>query len=333
MFKKSVISVLVLLIFAAAGLFYGHNTVEQFAAAPRVKQEQLLKVPKGTHFTAFGRLLAEQGLMDDVELMPWFGRLHPELTRIKSGTFMLQSDWSLYDILNQVISGKEHQFAVTFVEGITFKEWRQQLAGLQGIIKSQQLDDEKALAHVINGKHEKLEGLLQPQTYYYTDNTSSLEIVKRAYQRQQRYLMESWQNRQKDLPLKSPYEALILASIIEKETGYGDERTTVSSVFINRLRKGMRLQTDPTVIYGMGDSFDGNIRRKDLRAKTAYNTYVINGLPPTPIAMPGPASIDAALHPAQTKFLYFVSKGNGQHYFSKSLKEHNRAVRKYILGK
>ena len=162
---------------------------------------------------------------------------------------------------------------------------------------------------------------------------SAFSIIKKAYLHQQSVLDKLWPERDENLPYKTPYEALIMASIIEKESGLANDRDKISSVFVNRLRIGMRLQTDPTVIYGMGERYDGRIRKKDLQEKTAYNTYTINGLPPTPIAMPSEEAMYAALHPAKTRYLYFVSKGDGTSYFSKSLKEHNNAVNKYIRGK
>lgn len=170
-----------------------------------------------------------------------------------------------------------------------------------------------------------------PETYFYTAGTSGRDIIKRAYADMQTALQANWELRQKNLPLQSPYELLILASIVEKETGQASERAMIASVFENRLNKGMRLQTDPTVIYGMGDRYDGNIRKADLREPTPYNTYLIKGLPPTPIAMPGKAALLAAAQPEDSPYFYFVSRGDGSHVFSRTLSEHNRNVRKYIL--
>ena len=187
---------------------------------------------------------------------------------------------------------------------------------------------DKLLAH----PYDSAEGLLYPDTYYYVAQSKASELLLRAYQRMTDKLQQAWLNREADLPYDTPYKALIMASIIEKETARGFERPVIASVFVNRLRKNMRLQTDPTVIYGLGEQFDGDITRAHLKQKTPYNTYRIKGLPPTPIAMAGLASIEAALNPDVTEFLYFVSKKDGTHHFSKTLAEHNRAVRYYQLG-
>jgi UPF0755 protein len=175
------------------------------------------------------------------------------------------------------------------------------------------------------------EGLFFPSTYRFDDGDSDADILRRAYRRMQRVLDDAWAKRDPELPYATPYEALIMASIVEKETGQADEREAIAGVFVRRLRRGMKLQTDPTVIYGLGAAFDGNLRRADLRRDTPYNTYTRHGLPPTPIALPGAAAIEAALHPADGKALYFVAKGDGSHHFSDSLRQHNNAVRRYQL--
>ena len=190
---------------------------------------------------------------------------------------------------------------------------------------------EQQILAAIGAKESKLEGLLLAETYRVERGTSDIALLKRAYKAMHKLLDEQWQSRNKKLPYKNAYEALIMASIVEKETGASKERPVIAGVFVNRMRIGMKLQTDPTVIYGMGDRYKGNITRADLRRPSAYNTYVIKRLPPTPISTVGPEAIKAALNPVKTKYLYFVAKGDGSHYFSKSLREHNNAVRKYQL--
>lgn len=257
-------------------------------------------------------------------------RIHPEAANIHVGTYKMDEMMTPAQIAERLRSGQEHQYRVTLVEGETFAQWWQQLNDTPGIVASEYSEAE--LAAYLGASNSKLEGLLLPETYYYTDNTPAEQIAKRAYQAMEKVLNEAWVSRQANLPLNDQYELLILASIIEKETAVADERDKVASVFVNRLNKKMRLQTDPTVIYGMGDRYQGNIRRADLREATPYNTYVIPRLPPTPIAMPSAQSIVATANPQQSPYFYFVANGEGGHYFSKTLSEHNRAVRKYILN-
>jgi UPF0755 protein len=227
--------------------------------------------------------------------------------------------------------GKATQGSITFIEGKTFKQMRIKLANNNAVRTTiADLSDAEVMRVVGNGKNHA-EGLFFPDTFYFDRGTADIVLLKRSYEGMQSKLAAAWANRASGLPYKDSYEALIMASIVEKETGKASERPMIAGVFLNRLRIGMRLQTDPTVIYGMGDKYDGNIRRKDLTTDTIYNTYTRDGLPPTPIAMPGLASIEAALHPEKTKALYFVGKGDGSHQFSNSLVEHNRAVAKYQL--
>jgi len=329
---KKIASAMVILIALAAMLFvFAKQEFESYVTLPRLDKTQLITVPAGSNFSRLGDDLLAQSIISDLHWWKVLGKLKPELTQIRSGTFEIQEGFSLEDILLTITSGKEFQFKVTFVEGSTFKEWLVKLNNAEHLQPLQKTEAE--LLKALDIKHPKLEGLLFPETYYYSVNMSAYKIIEKAYRHQTEVLERLWNEREKGLPYKTPYEALIMASIIEKESGLSDDRDKISSVFVNRLRIGMRLQTDPTVIYGMGERYKGRIRSRDLREKTAYNTYKINGLPPTPIAMPSEAALYATLHPAKTKYLYFVSKGDGTSYFSKNLKEHNRAVQKYILGK
>nr|WP_175579396.1 endolytic transglycosylase MltG [Vibrio hepatarius] len=316
---------------AAAGYLYITKQVEQYITQPlQIEQEQIFTIKPGTSFSRVLADLTEEQYIAQSEVAKLVRRLHPELTQLKAGTYLLEPGLNLTQALEVFKQGKEHQFSITFVEGSTFKEWREALVNASYLEHEITGLSEAEIAKLLGIEREKLEGLLLAETYHYTFGTSDLDILKRAAQKLQQVLDQQWQTRQDKLPLKTPYEALILASIIEKETAVEEERERVASVFVNRLNKRMRLQTDPTVIYGMGDKYDGNIRKKDLRTPTPYNTYVISGLPPTPIAMPGEASIAAALNPEASNYLYFVASGKGGHVFSKTLNEHNRAVRAYL---
>lgn len=330
-FKKIASAFSILFTLAIIALFFGKQQIDDYLSLPRIDKTQLLSVKEGSNFSRLGDNLLAQSIVTDLRWWKVIGKLHPELTKIRSGTYQIKEGSNLQDILLIVNNGKEYQFKVTLVEGSTFKDWAENLNNAEQLGALQKT--EAQILEALNIPYKKLEGLLFPETYHYSADMSAFKIVKKAYQHQSAVLAKQWAEREKGLPYKTPYEALIMASIIEKESSLADDRDKISSVFVNRLRKGMRLQTDPTVIYGMGDRYKGRIRSKDLREKTLYNTYQINGLPPTPIAMPSEASLYATLHPAKTKYLYFVSKGDGSSYFSKNLKEHNRAVRKYILGK
>lgn len=329
--NKITMTILILLILLCAAVFITQKKIEGYLTISRIDRTMLFTVEAGSNFSRLGNRLYDQSIVNDLTWWKVVAKVYPELTSIKSGTYKFQEGSSLKDILTILNTGIEHQFKVTFVEGSTFKEWLTILSSAPFLMPFDK--NEQEILQLLGSPYTKLDGLLFPETYHYYAQMDVLKIIKQAYGQQQQVLDKLWSSRDKDLPLKTPYEALILASIIEKESALSDDRDKIASVFINRLRLGMRLQTDPTVIYGMGDLYQGNIRKQDLLEKTAYNTYQIDGLPPTPIAMASEAALYAALHPAASNYLYFVSKGDGTSYFSKNLADHNSAVRKYILGK
>jgi len=258
-------------------------------------------------------------------------RLLGKETFLQACEYTLIKNVSPYQLILSLHHGKSTQGSITFIEGKTFQQMREKLAKNDAVKTTiDGMSDAEVMRLVGNGE-KNAEGLFFPETFYFDRHTTDTILLKRSYDIMKTKLVAAWANRASGLPYKSSYEALIMASIIEKETGKASERSMIAGVFLNRLRIGMRLQTDPTVIYGMGERYKGNIRKKDLEADTVYNTYTRSGLPPTPIAMPSLAAIEAALHPESTKALYFVGKGDGSHAFSSSLSEHNRAVAKYQL--
>ena len=275
--------------------------------------------------------LVEQGVLNRAWPFVLLAKISGKETYLQAGDYTLNKNITPYQLMLSLNHGKATQGNITFIEGKTFKQMREKLAKNDAIeATTTQLSDAQVIQSLGNGENHA-EGLFFPDTFYFDRGTTDKVILKRSYAIMQTKLDAAWQNRAPDLPYKNSYEALIMASIVEKETGKASERPMIAGVFLNRLRIGMRLQTDPTVIYGMGETYNGNIRRKDLLKDTIYNTYTRYGLPPTPIAMPGLASINAALHPESTKSLYFVGKGDGSHAFSATLNEHNRAVAKYQL--
>ncbi len=319
---------IILILFCLAG------TVAYFAFKPlQLSHKPLaftLNPGSSLKNAAFQMKLA--GILEDDWSFVWLARALGKAGHIKYGNYQLEKDISLYELIEMISAGRTERGQITFVEGITFKELRALLDAYPGLRHDSMPITDSEILKRIGAVEPDSEGLFFPDTYNFASGSSDLAVLKRAYQTMQHHLQDSWAKRDSDLPLDSPYQALILASIIEKETGKPEDRRMVASVFINRLRKNMRLQTDPTVIYGMGDKFDGNLRKRDLTTDTSYNTYTRAGLTPTPIALPGLASIEAVLHPAQSKALYFVARGDGSSYFSESLTEHNNAVNRYQLN-
>jgi len=281
------------------------------------------------------RAVASQLVEAHILREPWsftaLVRINGKAGEVKAGNYFLESNPTPLQLFRMITRGDVSMNEIAFIEGWTFKRMRQALDENAAIRHETPQLTERDILRRIGALDETAEGLFYPDTYYFSSGMSDLVILKRAYQAMQTRLAEAWTERDPLLPYLEPYEALIMASIVEKETGRAGERPLIAGVFINRLRINMRLQTDPTVIYGMGEQFDGNLRKQDLLTDTPYNTYTRPGLPPTPIAMPGGSAILAVLHPAATKALYFVGKGDGTHKFSASLAEHNQAVARYQL--
>ncbi|WFQ80143.1 endolytic transglycosylase MltG [Xenorhabdus sp. SF857] len=305
--------------------------IENFAdQGINLSQELIFTVPVGTGRTGLQALLTQYKLIEESQLLPWLLRFKPELAKFKAGTYRLQKGMSLKSVLQLFASGKETQFTIRFVEGSRLSDWSKILQNAPYLKHEIENKTPKELLDALGMKEgESLEGWFYPDTYLYTAGTSDLALLKRAHNKMKTVVGQEWENREKNLPYKSAYEMLIMASIIEKETAIESERTKVASVFVNRLRLKMKLQTDPTVIYGLGDKYTGTIFRSNLNTFTPYNTYMIDGLPPTPIAMPGLASTKAAAHPAVTEYLYFVANGDGGHTFTTNLVAHNKAVSLY----
>ncbi len=288
------------------------------------------KVRSGASLQSVARELAAERVLPEPYGFRILGRVQGKAAAIQAGTYRIESGITPLALLDKLARGDVVVLSIRFVEGTTLRQWLARLAGDPDVRHT--LDGRaEALPALLGIAESSAEGWLFPDTYRFTPGIADLEILRRAHAAMQHRLAAAWAGRDPDLPLAGPYEALILASIVEKETGLASERPLIASVFVNRLRLGMRLQTDPTVIYGMGERYDGNIRKRDLEADTPWNTYTRAGLPPTPIAMPGEQSLQAAVHPADSRYLYFVGRGDGSHAFSRTLEEHNRAVARYQL--
>ena len=337
--KKFFIFLLILLLILGGVGFWGYQKLTSFVHTPvNVTQDQLLTIERGTTGSKLVALLEQENILEHADLLPWLLKLQPQLNKVKAGTYSLTGVKTLQDLLDMINSGKEAQFSVKFIEGKTFKEWRKNLENAPHLKQTLQGKTDKEIMALLDipavakavYEWNNMDGWLYPDTYNYTPNSTDLELLKRSATRLQKALDKAWNERDENLPLADPYQMLILASIVEKETGIAAERPQVASVFINRLKANMKLQTDPTVIYGMGESYTGNIRKKDLETITPYNTYMIEGLPPTPIAMVSESALQAVAHPAKTDFYYFVADGSGGHKFTRNLNEHNKAVQEYL---
>lgn len=288
-------------------------------------------VHSGSSIKAVSRQLAGQGVFREGESFWILSRIVGKGRTIQAGTYRLERPLTPLELLEKLRRGDVVMVEMLFVEGTTLRQWIAQLAAEPRVRHSLPAKGDAELRAALGIPQPAAEGWFFPDTYRFAPGVSDVEILKRAHAAMKKRLDEAWQSRDPSLPLTDPYQALILASIVEKETAAPDERPLVASVFVNRLRRGMRLQTDPTVIYGMGESYAGNIRKRDLTTDTPWNTYTRDGLPPTPIAMPGAGAIRASTQPAKSDYLYFVSRGDGTHEFTRTLEEHNRAVAKWQL--
>ncbi|TMO58603.1 endolytic transglycosylase MltG [Pseudoalteromonas aurantia] len=321
---KKIFLVVIALIVVVTILFT--HQVAKFKSLPLNNVQSLFHVKPGTGFNQLCRAWQNEQYLVSCVPYRFYAKLFPEKFTLKAGVYDI-SNLTVLAAIEKINEGQQQQFFFTIIEGEQLRVVLKKLKESRYITYDVEL---KTLIEQL-GLDGSAEGYLLPETYAYTAGTSAVSLLHRAKSKMDEVLGVEWNNRAQNLPISTPYQALILASIIEKETGYGPERGLISSVFINRLNAKMRLQTDPTVIYGLGEQFDGDIKRQDLRQYTPYNTYRIKGLPPTPIAMPSQDAIRAALNPEASDYFYFVAKGNGQHQFSKDLTAHNRAVQKYIL--
>ena len=327
MFKliKKLILVGLCLALALAGGFYWRVT-----SPLTLKSEQVdFEISPGRGLRAAASEIARSG----VEIDPWMlialGKLWRVETSIKAGSYEISRGINLVDLLSKLTRGDVTQTEITFIEGWTFRQMRERLDAHPDVRHDSKGLTDAEIMRLIGAQQNVAEGLFFPDTYLFSKQGRDLDILRRAYRSMQRHLAREWETRAGGLPYADPYQALTMASIVEKETGRDQDRPLVAAVFVNRLRQGMLLQTDPTVIYGLGEKFDGNLKKRDLLADTPYNTYTRSGLPPTPIAMPGLASLQSALHPAASSAIYFVARGDGSSQFSRTLEEHNQAVNRY----
>ncbi|WP_158773055.1 endolytic transglycosylase MltG [Cobetia sp. L2A1] len=318
----------------AAGVVGFRYWQAQLLSPLTIEKEQIFEVPRGASLAKVVSELQAAGIVEASWPYKVWARLEPTAVNgLRAGEFRLTPNLNGRELVALLSSDDVVSYTLTVPEGWTFAQLRTVMNAAPKLEHTTQDMSDDALMAAIGAGDEKPEGRFFPDTYRYHKGVSDVSLLKRAHKRMTTTLEEVWAGRDKDLPISSDYEALILASLIERETGAPEERDEIAGVFKRRLERGMRLQTDPTVIYGLGDDYDGSLSRADLRKPTAWNTYVITGLPPTPIAMPGRAALEAAVHPKAGDTYYFVAKGEGRHQFSRTLSEHNAAVRRYILNR
>jgi len=325
---RSLTAVVVLSVAVAAAIVW--RWVEHPLPMPADRVE--VRVAPGSSARAIARQLQDAGVRVNEQLFVIAVRATGATRGLRAGRYELERGMTLRQLIDKLRRGDVLRERLTIVEGWTFRDLRAALAAHADLRPDSAGLSDTELLRAIGAAESHPEGLFAPDTYLFDPGSSDLDLLRSAHRAQAAALAQAWQGRAAGLPLATPYELLILASIVEKETGLADERGLVAGVFANRLRIGMRLQTDPTVIYGLGSAFDGNLRKRDLLADGPYNTYTRAGLPPTPIALPGRAALEAAARPQVTRALYFVARGDGSSAFSETLAQHNRAVAKYQLA-
>jgi len=327
-------SVAIVVLLAAGGALALYFNVRAWVVAPieQLSDAVVYEVPRGATLRGVLNALAERNIIERPRTLSLWLQYVRRNYSLKAGEYELQPGMSPLDIAELLHSGKVLLYKVTVVEGATAADFRRSVAAQPHVSITLNDVPGDVLMKMLGSPYPNPEGLFFPDTYRFPKGATDLELLRQSHARMLSELERAWSNRDPNLPLANAYEALILASIVEKETALSSERAQIAGVFVNRLRKGMRLQTDPTVIYGMGDAYDGNIRKVDLQRDTPYNTYTRRGLPPTPICLPGSDSIRAAVRPEHTDALFFVAtgKGDGSHYFSSTLEEHNAAVQRYL---
>ena len=295
----------------------------------QTKKSIEFSIRPGSSLRSLSRQIVDTGIPLNSALFEILARISGKTNKLKAGSFELESNESPYDLLEKIANGEFSHASLVIIEGWTFHQMRNAIDMNPALRHDTSTMSEKELMNKINPDYQLAEGLFFPDTYLFAKGSSDLLIYQQAHQSMLKHLEDAWKTKNMAVPYRTAYDALTMASIIEKETGQPSERSLIAAVFINRLKVGMLLQTDPTVIYGMGEQYKGKIRKRDLQEDTPYNTYTRGGLPPTPIALPGLASLSAAMNPANSSALYFVAKGDGSSHFSDNLNEHNRAVNKY----
>lgn len=326
------VSLFLVLVFCLTGLWLWRDMQVQLQSPLKLDRETDFIIQPGMTIQSVSRKLEQLGMMKHSYYLLAEARRQSRAGQIKAGEYVILPGTTPLALLDQFVAGKVKQYAVTLIEGWTFAEVMNVVKNHPVLEKTAATSDHHAVMSTLGEPDVSAEGQFFPDTYHFPRGTTDIQFLQRAHAKMREVLAEEWRGRAGDLVYKLPYEALIMASIIEKETSLAAERVDIAGVFMRRLQHGMKLQTDPTVIFAMGHGYNGNIRRKDLEIDSPYNTYLYTGLPPTPIALAGRASLHAALHPARGSALYFVAKGDGSHHFSETLAEHNAAVAKYQLN-